>query len=103
MKKKHNKKPIEQRKIALSRVKKLFKEADSAFSENPSLSNRYVTLARKIAMKFKLKMPSELKKKYCKHCYKYLKPGENCRVRIRDNKVIYYCQNCKKYSRFPYK
>ena len=99
----YSKKPAEFRKIALDRIKKLFKEADSVFKENPKLSNRYVTLARKIAMKYKIKIPSNLKKKYCKYCYSYLKPGQNCRVRIRDNKVIYYCQKCKKYMRFPYK
>jgi len=103
MKRRHSKKPEEFRKIALDRVKKLFKEADSIYGENSKLSDRYVTLARKIAMKYKLKIPSNLKKKYCKHCYKYLKPGENCRVRIQNNKVVYYCQNCKKYMRFPYK
>lgn len=100
---KYSKKPDEFKKIALDRVKKLFKEADLIYNENPKLSNRYVAMARKIAMKFKISIPSNLKKKYCKHCYFYLKPGQNCRVRIRDNKVIYYCQNCKKFMRFPYK
>ena len=103
MKRKHAKKPQEFTKIALDRIKKLFKEADSVFKENPKLSNRYVTLARKIAMKYKVKIPSNLKKKYCRHCYCYLKPGQNCRVRVQNNKVIYYCFNCKKYMRFPYK
>ncbi len=103
MKKKHSPKLTELKEIALERVVKLFKEADSVFPENPSLSNRYVTLARKMAMKYKLKMPSELKKKYCKHCYKYLRPGKTCRVRVQNDKVVYYCLNCKKFMRFPYK
>jgi len=103
MKKRYSKKPDEFKKIALERVKKLFKEADLAFKENPNLSNRYVALARKIAMKYKVNIPSDLKRKYCKHCYCYLKPGKNCRVRIQNNKVVYFCSNCKRYMRFPYR
>lgn len=89
------------RTIARERIDVLFKEADKIFSENPKLSNRYVNIARKIAMKFNLKIPKELKRKFCKHCYFYLKPGINCRVRTKDKKVVYYCFNCKNYMRFP--
>ena len=88
------------KKIALERIKQLFKEADSVFNENPKLANRYVQLARKISMKVKLRMPRTLKRKFCKHCYTYLKPGKNCRVRNYKSRVVYYCENCKKYMRF---
>ena len=103
MKKKYSKKPEELKKIALDRIKKLFKEADSMYGEDSRLSDRYVALARKMAMKFKVNIPSNLKKKFCKHCYSYLRPGKNCRIRVQNNKVVYYCSNCKKYMRFPYK
>lgn len=86
--------------IALERVKILFKEADENFKKHPERSDRYVNIARKIAMKVNLRIPRELKRKFCKHCYKYLKPGVNCRVRIRKGKVIYYCLSCKKYMRY---
>ena len=102
MKQKHKRKPAEHRKIALERIKTLFKEADSMFKEDPKLSNKYVKLARKISMKYKVKIPSELKKRFCKHCHSYLKPSKNCRVRLHNGKVVYYCLNCKKYMRFPY-
>ncbi len=86
--------------IALERVKILLKEADENFKKHPERSDRYVNIARKIAMKVNLRIPRELKRKFCKHCYKYLKPGVNCRVRIRKGKVIYYCLSCKKYMRY---
>jgi len=89
-----------QRKEALVLVKKLFEEAKSSFSKNPSLSNKYVKLARKTAMKVNLRLPRELKRRFCKHCYSYLVPGKNSRVRIHKSRVIYYCFNCKKYMRF---
>ena len=88
-----------QKELANERIINLFKEAEASFSDNPSLSNRYVTLARKISMKVKVRIPSELKRKFCKHCYKFLMPGKNNRVRTRDGKLISYCLECKKYTR----
>ena len=66
---KHKPKPAKQRKLALERIEELFKQADKAFKKNPELSDRYVHLARKIAMKYKVKIRSPLKKRFCKHCY----------------------------------
>jgi len=91
------------RKIALERVEKLFSEADSMFKEDAKLANRYVSLARKIAMKYRVNIPTKLKRKFCKHCYSYLRPGVNSRVRLYKSKVIIYCSNCKNYTRIPYK
>ena len=53
-------------KIALEGVTILFSEAGKIFSQEPELSDRYVRLARKIAMKYKVKMPSKLKRRFCK-------------------------------------
>jgi len=91
------------KQIALERIKILFKQAKQVFSKNRSLANRYVTLARKIAMKAKVRIPRELKRKFCKHCYKYFVPGVTCRVRTVNKKLVYYCFNCKRYTRIPLK
>ena len=91
---------IKERKKVLQVINKLFEEAKFQFNKNPELSNKYVKLARKAAMKVNLRIPRELKRKYCKHCYSYLVPGKNSRVRIHKSRVIYYCFNCKKYMRF---
>jgi ribonuclease P protein subunit RPR2 len=100
---KHKQKSLKERQIALDRIEQLFSEAEKAFKEKPHLSNRYVELARKIAMKAKVRIRSELKKRFCKHCQSYLKPGVNCRVRLTKKHLTYYCQSCKKFMRFPYK
>lgn len=92
---------MKDKEIAKERIKTLFKEADKVFNENPELANKYVNTARKIAMKLRLRFPRDLKRRFCKHCYFYLKPGVNCRVRTKNGKVVYYCLNCKKYMRFP--
>ena len=92
-----------QKEEAMNKVKELFKEAELMFKRDPSLSDRYVQLARKIAMRYTLIIPKELKRKFCKHCYSYLVPGRNCRVRIQKSRVIYYCERCKKFMRFGLK
>ncbi len=92
-----------QKKEALEKIKTLFTEAKTQFSKNPGLSNKYVKMARKIAMKFNITMPRNLKRKFCKHCYSYLVPSKNCRVRIHKSRVVYHCDNCKKFMRFVLK
>ena len=93
-----------QKTIAKSRINKLFELADqNALSNRLILSNRYVELARKISMRYLVKIPKEHKRKFCKHCYNYLLPVVTGRIRIHRGKVVIYCYNCKKYSRIPLK
>ncbi|MCK5107336.1 MAG: ribonuclease P [Nanoarchaeota archaeon] len=99
----YNSKSKEQKEIAKDRIKTLFKEAEENFSLDPKLSNRYVELARKLVMKYRIRMPSEFKRRYCKHCYSYLMPSKNCRIRTKDGMLIVYCLDCKKFNKFKYK
>ena len=102
MKRKYKKKSKQIRNIAKERIEILFKEAADVFKKDPLLADRYVKLAREISMKSRVRIPSDLKRRFCKHCYSYLVPGVNCRVRTREGKVVYYCLKCKKFMRFPY-
>ncbi len=88
-----------QRRIAFERVERLL---DLASSAEQGLADRYVDLARKISMKVNLRLPSSIKRRFCKSCGTYFRPGVNCRVRTREGKVIYYCFNCKKTYRIPF-
>ena len=81
-------------------VNNLFKLAEITFRDNPKLADKYVKSARKKAMKVNLRLPNTLKRRFCRHCYCYLVPGKNSRVRIHKSRIIYYCFNCKKYMRF---
>ena len=94
---------MDKKEIARNRIKTLFNEADSVFDEDFKLANKYVKTARKIAMKFNIKLGRDFKSKFCKYCYFYLKPGANCRVRTKNGNVVYYCMNCKKYMKFALK
>ena len=103
MPRKYHKKPAQQERIAKNRVKFLFQHAKEVFRQDSRLADKYVKLARRIAMKYKIRLHSSLKKRFCKHCHKYLVPGVNSRVRIHKHRIIYYCFNCKHYMRHTIK
>ncbi len=92
-------------KIAKQRIIILFQQAKQA--KQQSLANRYVRLARKMAMKARIPIPRALKRRFCKHCYAYFKQGKNVRTRLqgkgKGRRVVYTCLNCKKHMRFMYK
>jgi len=93
-----------QNTIAKRRINQLFLMAEKmASSGDITLSNRYVEIARKISMRYKISIPKEFKRRVCKNCYKYLVQGLNCRIRIHRGKLIIYCYNCKNYTRIPIK
>ena len=103
MPKKHYKKLSSYKRIALDRIKQLFNEASLKFKLDKSLSNRYVSIALKLSTKYKTKIPSNLKKCYCKNCKAFLMPGANCRIRSSNGKLVYLCLECQHFMRFPYK
>ncbi|RLI96811.1 MAG: ribonuclease P [Candidatus Aenigmatarchaeota archaeon] len=96
-------KPAWQQKIARERIAILFKEAEKqAKAGNLDLSNRYVQLARKIGMRYQIKIAKPLKRKFCKYCYSYLYPGLTCSQRVKDKSIIIKCFSCKKIIRYPF-
>ena len=101
MKRKYKKKPKEDKKIAKERIVRLFELAETAFKKNKTTSKRYVSLARKISLRNKTRIPPKLRKKMCKHCGTFLMPGSNCRIRNTNSKMVYTCLECKQYMRFP--
>lgn len=90
---------MSKKKIAQEHIETLFVMSQKEVYTNPERANRYISLIRKIAMKLRVGLPRPIKKSFCKHCYVAFAPGTNCRVRTRDGKLIYYCFNCKKYTK----
>jgi ribonuclease P protein subunit RPR2 len=90
------------RQIALERIDILLTQADKIYSQEPVLAQRYGDLARKIAMKARIRMPEKWRMRFCHQCKKYLYPGITARTRIKSQKpsrVIYYCELCGKKAR----
>lgn len=97
------KKKQQEKQLAKEHLRELFEQADERFAQRPDLAHRYVALARLTQMKYKIRMPREYKRKYCKHCYHYIRSGSNGRVRIRDGVLTVYCEHCKRFTRTPFK
>jgi RNase P subunit RPR2 len=89
------------RRIARERIAVLFQQARLFFPVNPAWSNRCVELARKIAMRQRIRIERQHRRCFCQHCYAFLVPGVNMRVRIQRGKVIVTCLHCHRQTRFP--
>jgi ribonuclease P protein subunit RPR2 len=87
------------KKIALETIEELFRLAEDTYQSEPELSKKYLELARKISLRVRVKMPKELKMRYCKNCFTPLMAG-NCRVRIKKGRVVYTCLNCGNIKRY---
>ncbi|MBI3412922.1 MAG: ribonuclease P [Candidatus Aenigmarchaeota archaeon] len=97
-------KPTWQKELALERVNRLFELAEEARIEKTGMENRYVELARQMAMHYKVGMPRELRTRFCRSCGSYLSPGSTSTVRTRAAKraVVIKCNKCGNIMRFPY-
>ena len=92
-----------QQRIALERIAELFLQAEKNFVEYPKLSDRYVVLARKIAMRYKVRFNDFQKRLFCKGCSSYLKPGVNSTLRLVSGRIVLRCVSCGHVRRFGYK
>ncbi|MBI2579084.1 MAG: ribonuclease P [Candidatus Aenigmarchaeota archaeon] len=93
-------KPEYQLKIARERIQILFDEAEHA--EDPKLAKRYIELARKIGMRYNVRIPRDLKRKYCRHCGAFLRYGANARHSVRKGVVTIKCFSCQSEMHYPY-
>ncbi|NLX48071.1 MAG: ribonuclease P protein component 4 [Euryarchaeota archaeon] len=71
-----------------------------ALGGNMARAKRYMTLARRISARNKVPMPPGAL--YCRRCSTPLVPGSNCRVRLRDHRVVTHCLECGSVRRAPY-
>jgi ribonuclease P protein subunit RPR2 len=70
-------------------------------NKNPTRARRYVTLARKIGMRYNVRIEKYFSKKICRSCNSYLATDITCRVRCRGGRVTTICKHCSKISRVP--
>ena len=91
-------KPEWQIKIAKERIGILFDEA--AKTSNPTLQKRYMQLAKRIGMRYNVRLEGR-KKLFCKYCYYYF--GGNVKRRLKDGKMVIKCPGCGRVTRQIYK
>lgn len=96
----------ETKRIAMQRIHTLFRLAKETYREDSTLAQRYVDIARKIAMAAKVRLPKEYRRQICRHCKSFILPGVNCRVRIKQRRephVVITCLECGRHMRIPLK
>jgi ribonuclease P protein subunit RPR2 len=95
------KKPEYQLGIAKERINILLKLAKKEFRKHPERSRRYVQLARKIGMRYNVRLPAEWKRRFCKGCGTLFKPGVTCERRKEEGATIIRCGKCNRIYRYP--
>ena len=87
--------------IARSRCEKLIALAKEMYSEDSILAKRYVSLARKIAMRHRFSLGRRF---FCRECDAIFIPGKTLKIRISPSqrRVLYTCLSCNTSASFPY-
>ncbi len=92
------------KEIALQRIRTLFELAKDNVRKEPEMAQRYAQIARRIAMRTRVKLPTEYRRLICRHCKSFIYPGVNSRVRVqrrREPHVVITCLICGKAARIP--
>ncbi|MEM0202573.1 MAG: ribonuclease P [Archaeoglobaceae archaeon] len=91
-----------ERRIALERIVYLIERAQKFKFIDYELARRYVELAKKISMKYRVRIPKKYKIFFCRKCL-YPYRSDRLRVRIHKSAVIVTCLNCSKVKRYQLK
>jgi ribonuclease P protein subunit RPR2 len=103
IKRARGKKPEYQLKIAKERINILLGLADKEFPKHPKRSKRYIELARKIGMRYNVRLTKQQKRKFCKNCNTLLKSGITSEQRTQKGAILIKCLKCNKIYRYPFK
>ena len=84
------------KQIAIRRMEILFNNAISNAKNNPRLAEKQAEIAKKISMKFKIKMPFEVSSSFCKKCKKFIPPGVRSKIRLgsKPKSIRITCSYC---------
>jgi len=93
--------PAYQTGIAKERMDILLRLAKKEACRNPERSRRYVQLARKIGMRYNVRLPAEWKRRFCKGCGTLLKPGKTASKEKGGSVTIIRCGKCNRIYRYP--
>ncbi len=91
-------------RAAQERIQDLFTLAESeARAPSPNLSRRYVTLARRIGMRYNVRLLREYRDLYCRGCSAFWVEGRTVRTRLRSGRRTQTCLNCGRVRRVDLK
>jgi ribonuclease P protein subunit RPR2 len=82
-------------RVAHERIGALFSLAEAEARRGPGkLPDRYVRLARKIGMRYNLRLATEFRELYCRRCSVYWVEGRTVRTRFRSGRRVRTCLAC---------
>ena len=70
------------KEIAKERIDVLIANALIEIKENEKIAYDQAMLAKKIAMRYRLRLPYNIRQLFCKNCKYFIVPGRSSRVRI---------------------
>jgi len=89
-------------RVASERVTELFGLAEAEAAHGPSgYTNRYVALARKVGMRYNVRLLPEYRELYCRGCSTYWVEGRTVRTRLRSGRRVRTCLVCGRSRRVP--
>jgi ribonuclease P protein subunit RPR2 len=89
-------------RIARERVSDLFGLAErEARGPHPELADRYVALARRIGMRYNVRLRREYRELYCRSCSTFWVEGRTVRTRLRSGSRVRTCLRCGYQRRTP--
>ena len=91
-------------RIAGERISDLFAQAErEAFGRTPALADRYVALARRIGMRYNVRLLEEYAEVYCRGCSRFWVEGRTVRTRLRAGRRVRTCLACGRERRVPFR
>ncbi len=82
-------------RTAHERIGTLFSLAELEARRGPGpLPSRYVQLARRIGMRYNVRIAAELREFYCRDCSTYWVEGRTVRTRLRGDRRVRTCLAC---------
>jgi ribonuclease P protein subunit RPR2 len=91
-------------RAAQERIQDLFSLAETEVYRSPdNLSQRYVTLARRIGMRYNVRLLREYRDVYCRGCSSFWVEGRSVRTRLRAGRRTQTCLRCGRIRRLQIK
>jgi ribonuclease P protein subunit RPR2 len=82
-------------RTAQERISDLFALAEQESARgHPTLPDRYVGLARRIGMRYNVRLPVEYRELYCRRCSAHWVEGRTVRTRLRGGLRVRTCLRC---------
>jgi len=88
--------------VARERIELLMGQAEkAALSGSMDLADRYVEMARRVGMRYNVRIPRAHRRKFCRRCHGFMLPGSTSRTRLSRGRVVHTCLRCGHVNRRP--